>query len=272
MSTPDRSQERNRENRSPELSRREWLALAGATFAGVSLASCLPGSTDPADAVAPRLSARPTDVAMPSTTGRIDISEREVDAILYVPASVPSRTTVPLMLFLHGALRDPGPIVEALIPTTDQHGVVLLAPYSEIGTWDAIRLGYFSPDVARINAALDWVFSRWPVEPSRIALTGFSDGATYTLALGRANGDLFTRLVAFSPGYLIGVDAVGRPPIMVTHGRQDTILPYSNTSGSIVPGLRNAGYDVDFRTFEGGHAVLGSAAREVISDLGLATS
>jgi poly(3-hydroxybutyrate) depolymerase len=43
------------------------------------------------------------------------------------------------------------------------------------------------------------------VDPQRICVSGFSDGASYALSLGLANGDLFTHVAAFSPGFM-------RPP------------------------------------------------------------
>jgi predicted esterase len=34
-----------------------------------------------------------------------------------------------------------------------------------------------------------------------LAVSGFSDGASYALSIGPANGDLFTHVMAFSPGF-----------------------------------------------------------------------
>jgi phospholipase/carboxylesterase len=204
---------------------------------------------------------------MPDVSGRITIADPSVDAVLYVPASVLDLESAPLLVFLHGALRTVDAFVDALIPAADENKVIVLAPYADYGTWDAITYGDFGPDVAGVNAALAWVFARWPIDPARIVLSGFSDGATYTLALGRANGDLFSRLVAYSPGFLIGVDPVGQPPILITHGYDDTVLSYAYTSGVIVPELMRAGYRVDFRSFVGSHAVPGSVANEVMRDL-----
>ena len=114
---------------------------------------------------------------------------------------------------------------------------------------------------------MQWAFQRWRIDAQRIVLSGFSDGATYTLALGRANGDLFSRVVAYSPGFLITVDAIGLPPILVTHGTEDIVLPYQTTAQVIVPELERLGYAVDFRSFEGGHGVPLEIASEVITDL-----
>ena len=89
-----------------------------------------------------------------------------------------------------------------------------------------------------------------------------SDGASYALALGRINGDLFSRVVAFSPGFVPPGRATGKPEIFITHGSDDRILPYESTSGRIAPALKRAGYLVTLRTFAGGHTVPAELARE----------
>jgi predicted esterase len=152
-------------------------------------------------------------------------------------------------------------------PFADHSGVIILAPYSTRGTWDAIN-GRFSNDVRIIDGALKWVFDRWNIDPARLAFCGFSDGATYSLALGRVNGDLFSKVVAYAPGFLIPITAVGRPPILITHGREDTVLPIDQTSRLIVPTLRQQGYQVDYREFTGPHAVPLTVAEEVVRSLG----
>jgi predicted esterase len=84
---------------------------------------------------------------------------------------------------------------------------------------------------------------------------GSSDGATYALALGRANGDRFTHRLAFSPGFLIPIHRQGVPSIFVSHGRADTVLPIATCSRRLVPALRRRGYVVRYREFDGGHEV-----------------
>jgi phospholipase/carboxylesterase len=73
--------------------------------------------------------------------------------------------------------------------------------------------------------------------------------------------------VAYSPGFLIAVPAKKRPPILITHGTSDSILPIEDTSRRMVPELRKAGYSVDFREFDGNHAVQQSVMDEVINAL-----
>ncbi|HUH13354.1 MAG TPA: hypothetical protein VMK65_09600, partial [Longimicrobiales bacterium] len=89
----------------------------------------------------------------------------------------------------------------------------------------------------------------------RVALGGFSDGASYALSLGQANGDLFTHVIAFSPGFMTWEERVGQPEFFISHGVHDPILPIDQASRLIVPALTSAGYSVRYQEFEGSHAV-----------------
>lgn len=141
---------------------------------------------------------------------------------------------------------------------------MLLAPNARGRTWDAI-LDRFGPDVASLDSLLEQVFERFALDRARIALGGFSDGASYALSLGLSNGDLFTHLIAFSPGFLAPGPRRGRPSIYVSHGVEDRVLPIVRCSRMIVPALRRSGYDVDYREFGGGHAVPAEVARASVS-------
>ena len=123
-------------------------------------------------------------------------------------------------------------------------------------TWDAITFKYLS-DVQFIDQALAHVFARCSVDPTRVVVEGFSDGATYALGLGLANGDLFRRVVAFSPGGIVPSDspATGRPEFFISHGLQDPILPIDLASRQIVEDLRDDGYTVEYNEFNGGHEI-----------------
>jgi predicted esterase len=136
----------------------------------------------------------------------------------------------------------------------ERHGVLLLAPTSEGGTWDMIRQGY-GPDVEYLDRALAWVFSAFEVDRERIAVGGFSDGASYALSLGIINGALFRDVLAFSPGFAAPSQAEDSPRIFMSHGTEDEVLPIERCSRRLAPKLRQAGFDVDYREFLGGHVV-----------------
>jgi predicted esterase len=95
-----------------------------------------------------------------------------------------------------------------------------------------------------------------------MAVCGFSDGASLALALGLSNGDLFQRVIAFSPGFIpSGVEKTGMPRIFISHGTRDEILPIENASRPLVSRLKRGGYDVTFREFDGPHGVPPEIAR-----------
>jgi phospholipase/carboxylesterase len=59
-----------------------------------------------------------------------------------------------------------------------------------------------------IDHSLQYVFDRYTVDPARLGIAEFSDGASYALSLGLPSGDLFSHIIAFSPGFM-------RPPSVV---------------------------------------------------------
>jgi phospholipase/carboxylesterase len=131
---------------------------------------------------------------------------------------------------------------------------MLLAPDSRAYTWDVV-LGGFGPDVEFVDRALARAFSLREVDPAHVAIGGFSDGASYALSLGLANGDLFSRVVAFSPGFVADLPHRGAPHLFVSHGTRDEILPIETCGRRIANDARREGYDVRFVEFDGGHAV-----------------
>jgi len=149
----------------------------------------------------------------------------------------------------------------ARFPMADELGVILLVPDSRGTTWDAIR-GSFGADVQFIDRALEQAFDRCNVNSKKLAIGGFSDGATYALSLGLDNGTLFTHVMAFSPGFTANRRPQGRPRIFISHGRKDDILPIENCSRRIVPALEDAGYGVTYKEFDGPHTVPEAIAQD----------
>jgi predicted esterase len=116
--------------------------------------------------------------------------------------------------------------------------------------------------VADIELALAETFSRYAVDPQRLAVGGFSDGASYALSLGLTNGDLFTHVIAFSPGFMRPAERRGNPRLFISHGTQDRVLPIGVCSRRLVPQLQRTGYDLLYREFDGPHTVPPEIARE----------
>ena len=184
---------------------------------------------------------------------------------LYVPAGYRDERPRPLVVLLHGAGEDARDGLAQLREHADAAGLILLALTSRGPTWDVVvGRGRYGSDVAALDRALDLVFSSYAVDPDRVAVGGYSDGASYGLSIGLTNGDLFTHVLAFSPGFMAPASRRGRPLVFVSHGSSDGWLPIDLCSRRIVPDLERGGYEVRYREFEGGHLVPPGIGREAV--------
>jgi phospholipase/carboxylesterase len=154
---------------------------------------------------------------------------------------------------------------EYLRPYADTYGFILLVPDSRGSSWDLVQAG-LGPDVEFIDRALAHLFARVAVDRKHIAANGFSDGASYALTLGITNGDLFTHVIAFSPGFLSVREQNGRPLVFVSHGTEDEVLPIARCGRRVAAQLRDGNYPVTYREFEGPHTVPESIADEGFGD------
>ena len=184
-------------------------------------------------------------------------------ALALVPPGLGSAPAA-LIVLLHGSGGEPDQAVSYLEPFASAASVLVLAPASRDYTWDAI-LGRAGPDVEAVNHALRWAFERFIVDRARLAVGGFSDGASYALGLGVANGDVFSSTVALSPGFIPAGPAVGKVRAYISHGVADAVLPIERCSRRIVPELRRSGHDVAYEEFDDGHMIPPRIARRACS-------
>jgi phospholipase/carboxylesterase len=192
------------------------------------------------------------------------------DAVGYIPASAGPRA--PLLVLLHGAGRDRLTMIQHFEPEADKRGIVLLAPTSRGPTWDAVGIAERLPspdsplanrmsrsfdtsrDSKRVDAAIANLSKIVAVDRSRTVLAGFSDGATFALAMGMSRYEQFAAVIAWSPGIPIETEGPARGRrVFVSHGRQDPLLSFQTTCAGIVPLLRNEGAAVAFLPFDGVH-------------------
>lgn len=257
---------------SEALSRRSFVRTGLAALGATATLGC---GTDESVLAGPtsgtaRLSARP---GVPVGTPTLGASALGLgsprDGWLYVPTTYTAATPTPMMVLLHGATGDSDNWV-SYQTRAEERGIIALAIDSREGTWDVIRSSY-GHDIRFLDSALQQVFDVCNVDPERMLAAGFSDGASYSLSVGLANGDLFSHVSGFSPGFVIPGSTAGKPTVFVSHGEADTILPVNLSRDQIVPGLRDAGYDVTYVEFAGGHQVPAEVAESALDwflDLG----
>lgn len=190
--------------------------------------------------------------------------DRKRDALIYVPNMYTDEKSSPLAVMLHGAGGDAYHGLSLLRGVADANNLILLAPVSRHLSWDIISMRNFGVDIAFINSSLEVTFQRFNIDASKLAIGGFSDGASYALSVGLINGDLFTHILAFSPGFFYAPETFGKPAIFISHGVKDHVLPINPCSRTIVPKLEQ-NYDVVYNEFDGEHVIPKDISQAAIS-------
>ena len=222
-----------------------------------------------------RLSVRPKKMASGRETLRAGVQWLDSlypgdslvnEAVVYVPPSCVGTRRCPLTVWLHGSAMNGISMItwdhEVFERFADSSGVILLAPTSHSNPgrdWGAKYLRDTpNVDVPRVDAAIRTVLQHYAIDPRRIALVGASSGSGLALDLGYVNGDVFSRVVAFS----------GFEPFLVEH-EFDILKPHGprplffiglNTREAtsirmpaFVSWFRNAGYTVTYTEDTHGH-------------------
>lgn len=219
----------------------------------------------PALAAGPAMTALPPATPIAGSDARSGVLTLAGGAYAYLPKG---RTGAPsaVLVALHGAGGQASQTLESFREAADADGIVLLIPQSAKGTWDMIedlkaRLGVelnvqprYGKDLKAIDAALADLFTRVAVDPARVGIMGFSDGATYALSVGTANPQLFKRIIAFSPGPAFLSKSAPDQYVFISHGENDKVLPFATARGHASK-LRVRRIPVEFEKFDGGHEV-----------------
>src|SRR5437660_138659 len=150
---------------------------------------------------------------------------------VYVPEHWDGETAMPLVVALHGGSGHGRDFLWSWLADARSRGVLLMAPTSRDRTWSI--MGGQDVDAEGLRQTVESVADRYPVDRSRVLLTGMSDGATYALLCGLRDGMPFTHLApacgVLHPFLFAGnglEHAAGRPIYMV-HGALDWMFPVS---------------------------------------------
>ena len=138
----------------------------------------------------------------------------------------------------------------------DRRRAFFLVPRSLLPTWDLIASSE-RPDLDFLEYAYDLVYRRYPIDPARQALLGYSDGASYALSVGLSNPTLFRAVMAWAAGFIalepgFDPDAARKPDVLLEYGTHDQLFPFEHVALPMRANLERAGYTVQFRVDEGG--------------------
>ena len=198
----------------------------------------------PAPAAGPELSTPPPASTPATSEKRSGVLQLAGGAYAYLPKGM-TGAKMPLLVAFYGAGGQPSDVLASFRADADRDRFVLLIPTAKGATWDMIvdlqsRLGAemkvtprYGKDLKALDAALADVFARVAIDPKRIGMMGFSNGATYALSVGTANPQLVSAVIAFSPGPAFLGKSSPTQRIFISHGEQDEVLPYSYTRGIV---------------------------------------
>jgi phospholipase/carboxylesterase len=128
-----------------------------------------------------------------------------------------------------------------------------------------------------VDSFLDETMAKHGLDESRTVLVGFSQGTMMSLHVGPRRAKRLAGIVGFS-GALSGAEVLKteiktRPPVLLTHGDADEVLPHAMTEQAATA-LRDNGIDVTVHIAPGiGHGIdqssLSQAARFLLQVFGL---
>ena len=228
-----------------------------------ALAVAIPSSL--ATAAGPALTAHAPAAPPAAPEKRSGILTLAGGAYAYLPKGL-TGAPAPVLVALHGAGGQASEILESYRADADANGFILLLPQSKGPTWDMIedlkgRLGAemnvqprYGKDLKALDLSLADLFTKVAVDPARVGIMGFSDGATYAVSIGTANPQLFHTVIAYSPGPAFPTKFDATQRIFISHAEEDPVLPYSTTRGMIAR-MRVKKMPLMFESFHGGHEV-----------------
>jgi phospholipase/carboxylesterase len=147
---------------------------------------------------------------------------------LYVPEHAAASAPMPLVVALHGGHGHGRDFLWSWLREARSRGALLAAPTSRDRTWSI--MGGEDVDAERLRTMVESVAARYPVDRTRVLLTGMSDGATYALLCGLRDGTPFTHL-APACGVLHpflfggGLTRAKGQPVYLVHGALDWMFP-----------------------------------------------
>lgn len=169
---------------------------------------------------------------------------------VHVPAGYTGTQPVPLVVVLHGAFSSARELAEisGWNALADEHGFFVLYPdgiglFGLLRHWNAghccgrgEKVGW--DDVAFIDAAMEGMQARYHIDPRRIYLAGFSNGAMMAYrfaverpgriaALAAVSGTVGSRRTPDAPEWILP-EASAPLPVLILHGMADPVIPFES--------------------------------------------
>jgi phospholipase/carboxylesterase len=176
----------------------------------------------------------------------------------YVPEYYTPERAWPLVMALHGGSGNGRGFLWSWLRDARSHGAILVAPTAtgntsnSKSTWALMGEDTDSPNLARI---LESVQARWNVDPTKLLLTGMSDGGTFCYVSGFDSASPFTHLAPVAATFhplmaeMADAERLRGLPVHLVHGRLDWMFPVQ-VARQTRDLLSAAGADVTYRELD----------------------
>jgi phospholipase/carboxylesterase len=152
---------------------------------------------------------------------------------LYVPEYYTPERAWPLVMALHGGSGNGRNFLWSWLRDARSFGAILVAPTATgstpaKSTWALMGEDTDTPNLARI---LEQIRARWNIDPTKLLLTGMSDGGTFCYVTGLERASPFTHLAPVAATFhplmaeMADEERLRDLPIHLVHGRLDWMFP-----------------------------------------------
>ncbi|HEX6293132.1 MAG TPA: alpha/beta hydrolase-fold protein [Herpetosiphonaceae bacterium] len=197
---------------------------------------------------------------------------------LHLPTTPPPSNGYPAVVAIHGRGSNAGDLIE-LAPYfgADWLTITPQAPF-ELGFgyhwYEVLRVGDpeprgFGQSIERLRQFVAKLPTAYPVDPQRIVLMGFSQGAVMSFALALTRPQDYAGIVAMS-GYIARQtqqeadrEALTGLPILITHGTRDPVIPI-DFGRHARDWLGGTSAQVEYHEYGMGHQVSEASLNDVI--------
>ncbi len=197
---------------------------------------------------------RPEPRDEPSPTGFVHVENGASRGVLLTPDEIDPERNYALVTVLHGAGRQDEGLAKVYRDEPQKRDAFFFIPRSTGPTWDLIT-GQERPDLDFLAFACDLIYRRYPIDPGRQALFGYSDGASYALSVGLSNPGIFRAIMGWAAGFCV-LDAEApeepKPWVLLEYGTHDQVFPFERIALPMRKQLEGRGYPLEFRVDEGG--------------------
>lgn len=172
------------------------------------------------------LASSPLLAAKEITRETVTVNGKERTYYLFVPKSLKPDTPAPVLVLFHGSGRNGKLMVETWKKKADQEGIVLIGPDAA----DPQKWFLRDDPPEMVQAMLEQVGKRQPIQPRRVYLFGHSGGAGHVLLLALLESQYFAAGAIHAGRLLEGslpvIDQAKRKiPLQIAVGTQDPLYP-----------------------------------------------